>query len=199
MYRTDASKHAYVRVRRDEHTECKRKATRTAEMSAHLWAQLCGMRPLWSAQKTVLLPSPPLSAPLWGVCYGNKHQTHINTDSQTHTSPYFSLVVLTHIVLPHFTIKKQNNKKKTATQRTAPTLCDCSVDINLFGSDNTWQETTNTNATKKKVSVHNSQGVTWQKHLFLKKNSCVYHQLFCTVFFPLQMLSHYCAASHGHE
>lgn len=149
MYRTHASKHAYVRVRRDERSECKRKATRAAEMSAHLWAQLCGMRPLWSAQKTVLLPSPPLSAPLWGVCYGNKHQTHMNTDSQTHTRPYFSLVFPTHIVLPHFTIKK----KKTATQRAVPTLRDCGTDINLFGSDNTWQENTNTNATKKKKSA----------------------------------------------
>lgn len=172
MYRTDASKHAYVRVRRDKRTECKRKATRTAEMSAHLWAQLCGMRPLWSAQKNVLLPSPPLSAPLWGVCYGNKHQTHINTDSQTHTSPYFSLVVLTHIVLPHFTIKKRK-RKKTATQRTALTLHDCGVDINLFGSDNTWQE--NANATNKKMSAC----ITANRRI-----SCVYHQLFLhSVFF----------------
>lgn len=182
-------------VRRDEHTECKRKATRTAEMSAHLWAQLCGMRPLWSAQKNVLLPSPPLSAPLWGVCCGNKHQTHINTDSQAHTSPYFSLVVLTHIVLPHFTIKKKKRQLQRQPCVTAALTSTCLDQITPDRKTQTQMQQ------QKKVSVHNSQplGKEWDGKNTFFRISCVYHQLFCTVFFPLQMLSHYCAASRGHD
>lgn len=103
-----------------------------------------------------------------GVSAMATNTRHTLTQTRRHTpSPYFSLVVLTHIVLPHFTIKKK--EEKTATQRRAPTLRDCGVDINLFGSDNKCNN-------KKNVSVHSSQPLGKEWH---DENTFIFLNFLC--------------------
>lgn len=56
-----------------------------------------------------------------GVSAMATNTRHTLTQTRRHTpSPYFSLVVLTHIVLPHFTIKKKEKKRQPHKEERQP-------------------------------------------------------------------------------